>query len=239
MRGAEALGLVEAFARRRRRAGVVARISGRTLSYSWLIPDSRSNPTMFKRLATVVTVLALTAAAAFAQNPRGAASTSVGGKKLAVDYGRPALKGRSMDELLKQLPADKMWRAGENQVTTMSLESDVMIGGKKVPAGRYSVYVHAGDANAWQLVLNKDLGVALGKIWAQAPDNMKNEPWPHITDYTASIAGQEVARIPLKAASSSGPVDMFTISFAPAGSGSTLMLAWGNQAWSADVQPAK
>jgi hypothetical protein len=194
---------------------------------------------MFKRLAHVVTVMACAAATAFAQNARGAASASVGGKKLAVDYGRPALKGRSLDELLRQLPADKMWRAGENQVTTLSLESDVMIGGKKVAAGKYSVYVHAGDVNQWDLVLNKDLGVALGKIWAQAPENMKNEPWPHITDYTASIAGQEVARVPLKAAQSTAPVDVFTISFAPSGAGSTMTLAWGSQAWSTDVTPAK
>ena len=48
---------------------------------------------MSKRLAFVATVLAASslAATAFAQNPRGAASGTVGGKTLAVDYGRPAL----------------------------------------------------------------------------------------------------------------------------------------------------
>jgi len=195
---------------------------------------------MSKRLAFLATLLAVgVAATALAQNPRGAASTSVAGKKLAVDYGRPALKGRSLDELLKQLPPDRMWRAGDNQVTTISLEGDVTIGGKKVPAGKYSVYVHAADANKWELVLNKDLGVPLGTIWDKAPDNLKNEPWPHLDDYTKAIAGQEVARVPLKAATSSGPADMFTIGFAPAGNGSTLTLAWGTQAWSTDVQPVK
>jgi hypothetical protein len=192
-------------------------------------------------LACLATVLAASslAATALAQNPRGAASATVGGKTLAVDYGRPALKGRSLDELMKQLPPDRIWRAGENQVSTLKLDSDVLIGGKKVPAGKYSVYVHAGEANQWSLVLNKDLGVPLGQIWAQAPENMKNEPWPHLGDYTKAIAGQEVARVPLKAAKSSGAADMFTISFAPAGTGSTLTLAWGDQAWTTDVQPAK
>jgi hypothetical protein len=131
-----------------------------------------------------------------------------------------------------------MWRAGENQVSTISLDSDVMIGGKKVPAGKYSVYVHAADANQWELVLNKDLGVALGKIWAQAPENMKNEPWPHISDYTAAIGGQEVARVPLKAGKPAAPADLFTITFAPAGAGSTMTLAWGEHAFTTDVQPA-
>ena len=194
---------------------------------------------MSKPLACLATVLAAAVALpALAENPRGAASGSVAGKKLAVDYGRPALKGRSLDELLKQLPPDRMWRAGENQVTTLSLENDVMIGGKKVPAGKYSVYVHAADPKTWELVLNRDLGVPLGKIWDKAPDNMKNEPWPHLDDYTQAIASQEVVRVPLKQAKSSGPADLFTISFAPATNGSTLTLAWGDQAWSTDVMPA-
>ena len=32
-----------------------------------------------------------------------------------------------------------------NQVTTFTAETDVVIGGKRVPAGRYTVYVHAPD----------------------------------------------------------------------------------------------
>lgn len=195
---------------------------------------------MSKRLACLATVLAFGAAAtALAQNPRGAAATSVAGKKLAVDYGRPALKGRALDELLKQLPPDRMWRAGENQVTTISLEGDVMIGDKKVPAGKYSVYVHAIDTTHWELALNRDLGVALGKIWDKAPENLKNEPWPHLSDYSTAIAGEEVVRVPLTAGKSTGPADLFTITFTPAGKGSTMTLAWGDQAWATDIQPAK
>ena len=195
---------------------------------------------MSKRLACLATVLAASVAVpALAQNARGAASANVAGKKLAVDYGRPALKGRALDELLKQLPPDRMWRAGENQVTTLTTAGDITIGGKKVPAGKYSVYVHAADAKTWQLVLNRDLGQPLGTIWDKAPDNLKNEPWPHLDDYTKAIAGQEVARVPLKAAKSSGPADLFTIAFTPAGNGSTMTLAWGTQAWSADVTPVK
>ena len=37
-------------------------------------------------------------------------------------------------------------------------------------------------------MLNSDLGVPLGQIWDKAPDNMKNEPWPHLDDYTKAVA---------------------------------------------------
>ena len=180
------------------------------------------------------------AASALAQgNPRGAASGSVGGKKVTVDYGRPALKGRSLDALLKDLPADRIWRAGENQVTTLATEGDLLVGGKPLAAGKYSVYVHAGEGGAWDLVLNKDLGLPLGQMWAQAPENMKNEPWPHYTDYSKAIAGSELVRVPMKAAAAAQPADLFTVSFAAKGKGQELTLAWGAQAWSVELQPAK
>jgi hypothetical protein len=198
---------------------------------------------MSKRLACLATLLAVAAATTvLAQQqeraPRGSAATSIGGKSVAVDYGRPALKGRTLETLMKDLPADRMWRAGEQQVTTVAFAGDVMVGGTKVPAGKYSVYVHAGEGNKWDLVLNKDLGVPLGQIWAGAPDSMKNEPWPHYTNYSKEIADKELARIPLKAGKAGAPADLFTISFAPSGTGSTMTLAWGDQVWTADVTPA-
>ncbi len=200
---------------------------------------------MSKRLASFATLLtvAVVATAVAQQQPqraaRGAASTSVGGKSVAVDYGRPALKGRSLDTLMKDLPKDRIWRAGEQQVTTVSFAGDVTVGGVKVPAGKYSVYVHAGEGSKWDLVLNKDQGIALGKIWAAAPANMKDEPWPHLEDYTGTIGASEVARVPLKAGAKPGtPADLFTISFAPAGAGSTMTLAWGDQVWTTEVKAA-
>jgi len=186
----------------------------------------------------VAATLAVVASASAQGSPRGAASATVGGKKVAVDYGRPALKGRSLDALMKDLPPDRIWRAGENQVTTLSAEGDLMVGSKRVAAGKYSVYVHAGEGDAWDLVLNKDLGIPLGKMWDKAPDNLKNEPWPHYTDYSKAIAGSEVVRVPMKAVKAAMPADLFTVSFAARGKGQDLTLAWGTQAWSVELQPA-
>ena len=195
---------------------------------------------MKTRFAAVTTLAALfLAGSVLAQAPRGAAVTTVSGTKVSIDYGRPALKGRSLDELMKQLPADRIWRAGENQVTTLTTEGDLTIGGKKLPAGKYSVYVHAGEEGEWSLVLNKDLGVPLGKIWAQAPDAMKNEPWPHYDAYQKEIGTTEIVRTKMKATKVAAPADVFTVSFAPKGKGADLNLAWGNEAWAVDVQPAK
>ncbi len=195
---------------------------------------------MKTRTMTIFGIAVLAAATwAVAENPRGAAATTIDGKKLTVDYGRPALKGRVLEDLMKQLPADRIWRAGENQVSTLTAEGDVLVGGQKLPAGKYSLYVRAGEGNDWSLVLNKDLGVPLGQVWAQAPEKVKNEPWPHMMDYTKAIADKEVVRAKMAAAKAATPAELFTISLAPKGTGAELTLAWGAQAWSVDIQPAK
>jgi hypothetical protein len=196
---------------------------------------------MKSRFVAVTALLALVlASSALAQSSRGSAEATIGGEKVAIDYGQPKLGDRELGELMKKLPPDRIWRAGENQVTTLTTGTDLMIGGTKVPAGKYSVYVHAGDSGGWSFILNKDLGVPLGEIYAQAPDNMKNEPWPHLGgDYTKTIKDQEVVRAEMKAAKSASPTDPFTMSFTPSGEGADLTLAWGDQAWKVDIKPAK
>ena len=195
---------------------------------------------MKTRFATLATVAALAVAGSlWAQTPRGSASTTVGGKKVAVDYGRPALKGRTIEALLKQLPPEKMWRAGDSEVTTFATEGDVTVGGKTVKAGKYSLYVHAPESGPWALVLNSDLGQPLADIWKEAPENLKNAPYPYLGNYEEKIKAKEVARIPLQKGPAAAPAENFTISFAPKGAGSTMTLAWGDQAWTTDVTPVK
>ncbi len=111
-----------------------------------------------------LTVLALTltvATAAMAQMPaRGKASATVGGKAVSIDFGQAKLGARSLDEMMKGLPADGVWRAGRDQVTTITTEGPITIGGKAVPAGKYSLYVPVGKDGSYSLAVNKHLGRA-------------------------------------------------------------------------------
>jgi hypothetical protein len=192
-----------------------------------------------KRSAWFVAALLAGAAASYAGEGRGNAAATVGGKKVTIDYGQPALKGRPLAELLKQLSGDRVWRAGDDQVTTITTETDLDIGGKKVKAGKYSVYVHLPEDGSRNLILNSDLGQPLGTIWSKAPDNMKNEPWPYIGNYQEKIAGKEVVRASMKKEAAQGPVDTFKMEMAPAAAGATLKLSWGDESWSIDLKQAK
>lgn len=197
---------------------------------------------MNARWSLVVAAGVLCATSAFAQDApraRGTATSQVGGKAVTVDYGRPVLKGRTVEDLLKKLPEDRMWRAGENEVTTLTTEGDILIGGKKISKGKYSLYVSIPASGEWALAINRDLGVPLGTVYDKAPEEKKNALWPHIQDYQKSIADKEVARVALTREKVSAPVEQLTIELVPAGKASRLKLSWGDESWSAEVKPAR
>ena len=184
-----------------------------------------------KRFASAVALSLLATTLGLAQQehqPRGKAETTIGGKKVVIEYGRPALKGRTLDELMKDLPQDRVWRACENQVTTLTTETALSIGGTKIPAGKYSLYVHAPAAGDWSLCVNKNLGIPLIQLWDKAPPNMANEPWPMLNGYQAD---KEVARIKMKKSAGQAG-DIFSIAI----KGDELTLSWADATWGTTIQ---
>lgn len=167
-----------------------------------------------------------------------------------MDYGRAELKGRTIEALIAQLPADRVWRTGVAEITTLTTAGPLSLGRKNVPSGRYSVYVCAPATGEWALILNSDLGIeleALGKILGVSPPQASlKKPWPHLEGYAANpakqipgIADKEVARETMRAGTANPPVDPFTITLKGEGNGLTMTLAWGERTWSADLKAGK
>jgi hypothetical protein len=189
------------------------------------------------QIPAVPAILLFVASGALAQAPieRGTATASFKGKQVTIDYGRPALKGRTVNELTAKLPPDRIWRAGADRVTTLTTEGDILIGDKKVPAGKYTLYVHIPTSGAWSLVINTDPGIELAKLWPAAPPEVAKTIYPRLDGYQKNIADKEVARVPMKSGTVATAVELFTITLDPQG---VLTMLWGDRSWSVDVKPA-
>ncbi len=106
---------------------------------------------------SLVLALAAPAAAQTIDLPRPSpfakVSQVVGLTEVAVEYSSPAVRGRKIWGGL--VPYGKVWRAGANAATKLTLSKDVTIGGKAVPAGAYSIHA-IPQRDAWVVMINKN-----------------------------------------------------------------------------------
>jgi hypothetical protein len=192
-----------------------------------------------KKLTVLALALGVATLATAQTAPRGKATATVGGKAVSIDYGQAKLGTRKLDALMKDLPADGVWRAGRDQVTTITIEGPVTIGGKAVAAGKYSLYVPIAKDGSYSLAVNKNLGFPLISMYKAAPPALANEPWPVLQDYDKTIGKDEVVRVPLTASKTAAAVDPFSITLTPKGAGATLTLSWGDKSFSTEIAPGK
>jgi hypothetical protein len=84
--------------------------------------------------------------------------------EITFDYSRPGVKERKIwGELVPygMNPGNKYskekpypWRAGANEKTTITVSSDVLVDGKKLPAGKYSIHMIPSEKD-WIVMFNK------------------------------------------------------------------------------------
>jgi hypothetical protein len=102
-------------------------------------------------------LLALSSAGASAQiraSERGAVSQTVDGTVIAIDYGRPKVRGR--DNLFGGIvPWGKVWTPGANWATTIDVNRDITIDGHALAKGRYSVWMQV-QPEEWTVILDPE-----------------------------------------------------------------------------------
>ena len=108
---------------------------------------------------------------------------------IELSYSRPNMKGRKIFGDL--VPFNKVWRTGANNATTLTFTDEVMIGGAKIPAGKYG-FLTIPAADEWTLIISKQTDVT-------SPADYKQE--------------MDVVRVKAKAIKTEWVTETFTMSF--------------------------
>jgi hypothetical protein len=95
-------------------------------------------------------------------SPNGFVGQTIGSTDVHISYGRPFVKGR--DIFGAMLPYGKVWRAGANEATAISIPENAKVGGEELPAGVYSFFAIPGESE-WTLIFNSQ-----AKIWGTQHD---------------------------------------------------------------------
>ena len=79
---------------------------------------------------------------------------SVGASKINLFYCSPSKKGREIfGGIIKY---GEVWRTGANEPTTFETDKNLVVDGKKLPAGKYSLWT-IPQQESWTVIFNKEI----------------------------------------------------------------------------------
>jgi Protein of unknown function (DUF2911) len=87
-------------------------------------------------------------------SPLAKLEQKVGLADVTLEFSRPSAKGRVVFGDL--VAFGEIWRFGANGSTKISVSEDAIIGGQKVPKGKYSVFA-IPTRESWTVIINKNL----------------------------------------------------------------------------------
>lgn len=182
----------------------------------------------FKISSAIITLLLLAAFPLHAQekkrvSPHETVSATIDGAQIKIVYGRPYTKDPKSAEMRKiwggLVPFGQVWRMGADEATVLTTDHDLNLGGTKIPAGSYSLYLQPEESGAAKLIVNKQTGQ-----WGTKHDE-----------------SQDLAKIDMKKNPLASPVSQFTVALDknPSSAGGTLQLKWETTVYSAPVTAQK
>ena len=119
-------------------------------------------------------------------------------------YSRPQRNGRNVfGELLEY---NKVWRLGANEATEIEFYKDVLINGKIIAKGRYTLYAIPTE-DKWTIIVNKETD-----IWGAFKYD----------------SGKDVIRADAAVQKQAEPLEAFTMFFEKANGGFAMIAAWDN-----------
>ncbi len=131
-----------------------------------------------------------------------------GDLELKTFYCSPSKKGRKIfGELIAY---GEVWRTGANEASTFTTNKDLLLDGKVLAKGTYSLWTIPGEKN-WDVIFNSkmyDWGV-----------KFTNQKASRIPDYDALVVTTPVSN-------SLTTTEIFTISFSEVGNNIVMTLAW-------------
>ena len=123
--------------------------------------------------AIILTLLLFTVNLGFSQintprvSPASEVEQMVGLTEIEIEYSRPSMRGREVFGNL--VPFGKVWRTGADNSTKISFDTDVIISGKTIQSGTYSIF-SIPNKESWEIIFYSDV-----ELWGVPRDWSENK----------------------------------------------------------------
>jgi hypothetical protein len=88
------------------------------------------------------------------KSPMDVARTKIGETYVKVTYCQPAMNDRTIFGEL--VPFGKVWRTGANEGTEITTTKDIVLGGKELEEGTYTIFT-IPEKDKWTVIINKEV----------------------------------------------------------------------------------
>jgi hypothetical protein len=140
-------------------------------------------------------------------SPEDEVTYTSGDLTIRVFYNRPFKKGREIFGGL--VPYGKVWRTGANEATTFETNRDLLIEGRTLKKGKYTLWTIPGE-ETWNIIFNSEYGQ-----WGIGSDGEANRN-----------PEKDVLAIDVLAVQQERVFEQFTISFEKVGEDAEMVLIW-------------
>jgi hypothetical protein len=115
------------------------------------------------------------------------------GLEIEITYSRPLKNGRVLfgKDVGALAPYGKIWRTGANEATEITVNRNIMVSGKKLNAGSYTLYSIPNEFN-WTIIFNSELNQ-----WGAFTYNPQKDVLRVEVPITSSIKEMEIFTIGL------------------------------------------
>lgn len=137
-------------------------------------------------------------------SPEQTVEKTYDGAELSVFYCSPSKKGR--DIFGELIPYGEVWRTGANEASTFSTSKDLIMDGKTLQAGKYTLWTIPGE-NSWQVIFNSKM-----YDWGVSFDGVATRE----SGFDVLTVSAPVEKLP-------SPIEMFTIELTESGA---MTLSW-------------
>ena len=90
-------------------------------------------------------------------SPEADVNYSADGFSVHIFYNRPFKKNRVIFDSAGLVPFGKVWRAGANEATVIETNKNLIISGKTLKAGKYTLWV-LPNPQTWTVIFNSEYG---------------------------------------------------------------------------------
>jgi hypothetical protein len=140
-------------------------------------------------------------------SPEDEVTYTSGDLTIRVFYNRPFKKGREIFGGL--VPYGEVWRTGANEATTFETNKDLLIEGRNLKKGKYTLWTIPGE-ETWNIIFNSEYGQ-----WGIGSDGQANRN-----------PEKDVLAIDVLAVQQERVFEQFTISFEKVGEDAEMVLIW-------------